>query len=80
VYLFEQLRNRPPIELLRHLCANIEISAANKQVSFPIHQARDIPQTIFCSRASHVAKKVVGNDDVLKPKNIDQLWRRQAAT
>jgi len=51
VNLFEQLRNLPPTELMRHLCANIEINAGNKQLSSPIHQARDIPITIFCSRA-----------------------------
>ena len=71
--LFEQLRNRPPTALMRHLCANIEINTGNKQISLPIHQARDVPQTIFCGRGFHVKKKVVGYDDVLRPKNIDQL-------
>src|SRR5262245_24128777 len=60
---------------MRHLCSNLKINAGNKQVSSSIHQACNISQTTFCNEWLHVAKKVAGYNDVLRPKNLDQLWR-----
>jgi hypothetical protein len=80
VNLLEQLWNRPPTKLMRHLCSNVEINARNEQVSFLIHEARDILQTIFRCRRLHAAKKVVGYHDVLRPESMDQLRRGGVAS
>ena len=73
--LLQQVRNRPPSELTRHLGSDLEIHAGNKQVPFPVHKARDIPKAVFRSRGLHVAKKIVGDHDVLMPESLDQFWR-----
>ena len=77
--LLEQLRYGSPPKLTRYFCSNLKVNAGNEQVSPPIHETSDIPQTIFCSRRLHMAKKVVRYDDVLWSKDIGELWRRGVA-
>ena len=43
--LLEQLGNRPPTKVMRHLCSNLEINARDEQASASIDEARNIPQT-----------------------------------
>ena len=68
--LLEQLRYGLPPKLTRYFCSNLKVNAGNEQVSPPIHETSDIPQTIFRSRRLHMAKKVVRYDDVLWSKDI----------
>ena len=60
---------------MRDLGPDPKINAGNKQVSVPIHEARDIPQTAFSSWGLHVAKKIVRDNDVLGSESVDQFWR-----
>src|SRR5579859_6620831 len=79
VNLLEQFGTGPPAKLSRHFCPNRKINPGNEQISFTINQPRDIPQTAFRGRGLHVAKKVVGDDDILTPESMDQ-FRRSGVT
>jgi len=74
VYFFHQLWHRGPTEIDCDFASDIQVNSRNNEITARRDQMRDPPQAFFRFRRVHVAEKLVGHHEILRPEEICKLW------
>lgn len=70
---FEKLRHRAPSQIDGNLGPNVQIDSGNEEITAWPNESGNITKTAFRIRGSHVAKKTIGDDNVLEPEATWEL-------